>query len=140
VRMDSANFQTVWTAFGIFFIFPKRNTSRSRKKYLPSRNFVPPVGFGPKNPMVDLGAITWGTFRGTIGKITSVLWLGTRKDQIVRGGVTPVHLISYAWNFDRIFCRSAGNNVDMDSAKFRRDWTTFDIFSILPKRNNSSES
>ncbi len=60
--MDSAKFQRVWTTFGICFNFPERNTSENHKKQFPIRYFVPPVGFGPKNPKLDLGAITWARF------------------------------------------------------------------------------
>jgi hypothetical protein len=61
------------------------------------------------------------------------------KIKIVRGGITPVHLAALGI-LTGFFAGRLSNYVDMDSAKFRRDWTTFDIFFILPKRNNSSKS
>ena len=59
VNMDSAKFQKHWTSFGIFSNFPFPSTSENHKNYFFIRNFVPLVGFAPKNPKLNLGTITW---------------------------------------------------------------------------------
>ena len=61
----------------------------------------------------------------------SLLWLGSFPRRHHPG--SP----SYAWNFDLIFRRRAGNNVRMDSANFQTVWTTFGISFIFRKRNTS---
>ena len=61
------------------------------------------------------------------------------KDQIVRGGITPVHLATLGI----LTAFLAGRLAIMWTwilQSFGEDWTTFDIFFILPKRNNSSKS
>ena len=70
--------------------------------------------------------------------MTSFLWRGTRKRSIFRGGITPAHLAALGVS-TRSFAGELGVYVDMDSAKFRGDWATFEIRFNLPKRNTSED-
>jgi len=81
-----------------------------------------------------MGSVSWND-----RKIMSLLWPGTRKDQIVRGGITPVHLAT------------PGILTGFLAGRLAIMWTwilqsfgaigrRLIFFFILPKRNNSSES
>lgn len=58
--VDAAKFQRDWSTFEICFNFPERSTlPKIVKNTFRVGNFVPPVGFGPNDPTLDLGTITW---------------------------------------------------------------------------------